>query len=353
VDGFLTTRRVLVTGGAGLIGSALVWHLNRLGIDDIVIADRLGSGEKWRHLVPLRFRDYLEADELATLIAARPERLQEIGAVFHLGACSSTTETDASYLIRNNFAYTKMLAEWAVAGGRRFVYASSGATYGARETELREDLDPAELRPLNMYGYSKQLFDVYAARSGLLDRIVGLKYFNVYGPNEDHKGEMRSVVAKAYESIQRDGVVRLFKSYRAGVADGEQLRDFVYVKDAVAMTVHLAAASAARGLYNIGSGSSRTWRDLATAVFSALELPPRIEYVEMPEVLRGRYQYATRASIERLLAAGYDRPITSLEEGIADYVRGYLAPGRRLGEEPPAAGQPAAKVHPIRAARQI
>ncbi|MBV8601943.1 MAG: ADP-glyceromanno-heptose 6-epimerase, partial [Candidatus Eremiobacteraeota bacterium] len=299
-------RRVLVTGGAGLIGSALIWHLNRLGIDDIVVADRLGSTEKWRHLVPLRFRDYLEADELARLVGERPGALHEIGAVFHLGACSSTTQTDATYLIRNNFAYTKMLAEWALDGGRRFVYASSAATYGAREDGLREDLDPSELRPLNMYGYSKQLFDTYAARSGILDRIVGLKYFNVYGPNEDHKGEMRSVVAKAYESIQSSGVVRLFKSYRSGIDDGEQTRDFIYVKDAVAISVYLAAEPSARGLYNVGSGLSRSWRDLAEAVFTALERKPRIEFVEMPESLRPRYQYATRASIDRLRSAGYD-----------------------------------------------
>ena len=353
MDGFLTSRRVLVTGGAGFIGSALIWYLNRLGIDDIVVCDRLGNGDKWRHLVPLRFRDYLESDELATLVAERPAQLQEIGAVFHLGACSSTTETDAGYLVRNNFGYTKMLAEWAVAGGRRFVYASSAATYGARESDLREDLPPSELRPLNMYGYSKALFDAYAARSGLLERIVGLKYFNVYGPNEDHKGEMRSVVAKAYESIRDSGIVRLFKSYRAGVADGRQTRDFLYVKDAVAMTVHLAATSGARGLYNIGSGTARTWLDLARAVFTSLGIPPRIEYVEMPDYLRARYQYATQATIERLRASGYDAPIAPLEAGIEDYVRGYLAPGKRLGEETEAAEQPGTgKVRRLRTARQ-
>ena len=353
MDGFLTSRRVLVTGGAGLIGSALIWHLNRLGIDDIVVVDRLGKAEKWRHLVPLRFRDYLEADELAALVTERPARLQEIGAVFHLGACSSTTETDATYLVQNNFAYTKMLADWAVAGGCRFVYASSAATYGARETGLREDLPAAELRPLNMYGYSKALFDAYAARNGLLERIVGLKYFNVYGPNEDHKGEMRSVVAKAYESIRKDGTVRLFKSYRPDIADGEQTRDFLYVKDAVAMSVHLAATPAARGLYNIGSGTSRTWRDLATAAFAALDLAPRIEYVDMPATLQPKYQYATRATIDRLVGAGYDRPITSLEDGIADYVRGYLVPGKHLGEEDaPSVEAGAAKVRPLRSARR-
>ena len=352
MDGFLTSRRVLVTGGAGFIGSALVWHLNRLGIEDIVIADRLGTGEKWRHLVPLRFRDYLEADELAALVTDRPAKLQEIGAVFHLGACSSTTETDATYLVRNNFAYTKMLAEWAVAGGRRFVYASSAATYGARETDLREDLDPSALQPLNMYGYSKALFDAYAARSGLLDRIVGLKYFNVFGPNEDHKGDMRSVVAKAYESVRAEGSIRLFKSYRDTIGDGEQTRDFLYVKDAVAMTVHLAATAGTRGLYNIGAGRSRTWNDLAAAVFTALGLPVNVEYIEMPETLRRKYQYATQATLDRLLASGYEQPIGSLEDGVMDYVRSYLVPDRRLGQEEPPS-EPARDAGKVRQLRPV
>ena len=223
-----------------------------------------------------------------------------------------------------------MLAEWAVAKGRRFVYASSGATYGAREHGLREDLESSELRPLNKYGFSKHIFDVYAARSGMLDRIVGLKYFNVYGPNEDHKGDMRSVVHKAYESITRDGWVGLFKSYRPEIADGEQTRDFIYVKDAVAMTVHLANTPSASGLFNVGSGAARTWLDLVGAVFTAMGRKPDIRFIEMPEALRGRYQYATQATIDKLRGAGYDRPITSLEDGIADYVRGYLIPGQLL-----------------------
>lgn len=333
MNGRFAQRRVLLTGGAGFIGSALIWELNRQGIDDIVVSDRLGTGEKWRHLVPLRFRDYMEADELEEILQERPAKLNDIGTIFHLGACSSTTEIDATYLIKNNFGFTKMLAEWAAAGGRRFVYASSGATYGSREHGLREDLDPAELRPLNKYGFSKHVFDVWAARNGLLDRIVGIKYFNVYGPNEEHKGDMRSVVHKAYESIVREGVVRLFKSYRPEIRDGEQTRDFIYVKDAVAMTAHLASTPSANGLFNVGSGAARTWIDLATAVFSALGKPPRIEFIEMPETLRGRYQYATEASIGRLRASGYDRVMTSLEDGIADYVRVYLVPGLRLGEE--------------------
>jgi len=329
------SMRILVTGGAGFIGSALVWELNRNGFDDILIADRLGTGEKWRHLVPLRFRDYLEADDLARIVSDAPGKLDQISTIFHLGACSSTTEGDATYLIRNNFAYTKMLAEWAVAKGRRFVYASSGATYGAREHGLREDLEPSELRPLNKYGFSKHIFDIYAARSGILDRIVGLKYFNVYGPNEDHKGDMRSVVHKAYESILRDGWVGLFKSYRPHIPDGAQTRDFIYVKDAVAMTVHLANASNAHGLFNLGSGTARTWLDLVGAVFSAMGRKPDVRFIEMPEILRGRYQYATQASIEKLRASGYDKPITSLEDGIRDYVQGYLVPERALGDEVP------------------
>jgi ADP-L-glycero-D-manno-heptose 6-epimerase len=341
VDGSWSDRRVLVTGGAGFIGSALVWELNRLGIDNILVSDRLGTGEKYRHLVPLRFVDYVDADELARIVEDAPTKLKSIGAIFHLGACSSTTETDATFLMRNNFGYTKLLAEWALSAGRRFIYASSGATYGARERDLREDIDPSELRPLNKYGFSKHVFDVYAARTGLLEHAIGIKYFNVYGPNEEHKGDMRSVVHKAYESITSDGVVRLFKSYRAGIADGEQTRDFIYVKDAVAMTVHLASTPDAHGLYNVGSGASRTWLDLALAVFAAMGRKPQIRFIEMPEALRPRYQYATCASIGRLLASGYDRPIASLEDGITDYVREYLMPGRALGEEwEPAAAVP-------------
>ncbi|MGH7684356.1 MAG: ADP-glyceromanno-heptose 6-epimerase, partial [Vulcanimicrobiaceae bacterium] len=301
MDGSWSDRRVLVTGGAGFIGSALIWELNRLGIDNILVADRLGTGEKYRHLVPLRFVDYVDADELARIVEEAPTKLKSIGAIFHLGACSSTTENDATFLMRNNFGYTKLLAEWALSAGRRFVYASSGATYGARERDLREDLDPGSLRPLNKYGFSKHIFDVFAARTGLLEHAIGIKYFNVYGPNEDHKGDMRSVVHKSYETITKDGVVKLFKSYRPGIADGEQTRDFIYVKDAVAMTVHLATMPEVHGLYNVGSGTSRTWLDLANAVFAAMDRKPQIRFIDMPETLRPRYQYATCAAIDRVL----------------------------------------------------
>ncbi len=332
--------QVVVTGAAGLIGSALVRQLNLEGVEDIVAVDRLGTSEKWRHLVPLRFADYLDAEEFYAALAAAPDAFGEVATVFHLGACSSTTERDASYLIQNNVRCSQQLARWALARGARFVYASSAATYGARESGLREDLDPHALRPLNMYGYSKQLFDAWMRREGLLERAVGLKYFNVYGPNEDHKGEMRSVVAKAYEQIRAQGTIALFRSYRVGIADGEQSRDFLYVKDAAAITAFLARTPGASGLFNVGAGRDRTWNDLARAVFAALGLPPRIEYVEMPDVLRGKYQYRTVATIDRLRAAGYARPITTLENAVNEYVRTYLATGTVLGGESDAAASP-------------
>jgi ADP-L-glycero-D-manno-heptose 6-epimerase len=325
--------RVVVTGAAGLIGSALVRQLNLEGVEDIVAVDRLGTSEKWRHLVPLRFADYLDADEFYAALAARPDALGEVATVFHLGACSSTTERDASYLIQNNVRCSQEVARWAFARGARFVYASSAATYGARESELREDLDPHALRPLNMYGYSKHLFDGWLRREGLLERAVGLKYFNVYGPNEDHKGTMRSVVAKAYEQIRARGTIELFRSYREGIADGEQSRDFLYVKDAAAVTTFLARTPSAGGLFNVGAGIDRTWNDLAAAVFAALDLPARIEYVDMPEELRGKYQYRTVADVSKLRAAGWEQPATPLERAVDDYVRNYLVTGASLGAE--------------------
>jgi ADP-L-glycero-D-manno-heptose 6-epimerase len=334
-------RRTIVTGGAGLIGSALVRQLNLEGLDNVVVVDRLGTGEKWRHLVPLRFADYLDAEEFYARIAADPGAFGKVATVFHLGACSSTTERDASYLISNNVRRSQEIARWAFARDARFVYASSAATYGAREQDMREDLDPHTLRPLNMYGYSKHLFDLWMRREGLLERSVGLKYFNVYGPNEDHKGTMRSVVAKAYEQIGEHGTIGLFKSYREGIADGEQTRDFLYVKDAAEITTFLARSARGGGLYNVGSGIERTWNDLARAVFAALQLPAQIEYVEMPEALRGKYQYRTVATIDLLRAAGWTKAMTTLEDAVADYARNYLVTGTVLGGESDAASSPA------------
>jgi ADP-L-glycero-D-manno-heptose 6-epimerase len=329
------TGRTIVTGAAGLIGSALVWELNRHGVEDAIVVDRLGRSEKWRHLVPLRFSEYLEAEEFYPRLAENPDAFGPIAEVYHLGACSATTERDATYLIANNYRTTQDLATWALGREARFVYASSAATYGSRETDLREDLDPNSLAPLNMYGYSKHLFDLWARREGILDRMVGLKFFNVYGPNEDHKGDMRSVVAKAYEQITAEGSVKLFESYRPGIRDGEQTRDFLYVKDAVAIALHLGRSPQAGGLYNVGSGVARTWNDLASAIFTALERPKNITYIPMPDALRGKYQYRTEATIDKLRASGYDAPFTTLEEGVWEYICRYLVPGTTLGTELP------------------
>ena len=338
-----TQSRILITGGAGFIGSALVWDLNQRGVDDILVADFLGTDDKWRNLAPLRFNDYLEADDLLRRIEAGDPAFNDVELVFHLGACSATTERDAAYLVRNNFEYTKTLARWALAHDARFVYASSAATYGDGTAGMSDmEMDLGVFRPLNMYGYSKHLFDVYAARHGFLDGIVGLKYFNVYGPNEDHKGDMRSLVHKAYRQIVETGAVRLFKSHRPDYRDGEQMRDFLYVKDAVNLTLELAETPTAGGLFNVGSGQAHTWVQLATAIFEALDREPKIEFIEMPEALRGKYQYYTQADLTKLRGYCKNVDLTPLKDAVADYVRNYLVPERRLGDETPVGSAAAA-----------
>lgn len=325
----------IVTGAAGFIGSALIHELNQRGESHIIATDILGQDEKWRNLSPLAFLDYVQADELMNRIEYDDAwAFGDVRAVYHLGACSATTETDGDYLIKNNYRYTQRLAEWSLGRGARFVYASSAATYGDG-TQGMDDKDPniSRLRPLNLYGYSKQLFDLHAMRRGYLDQIVGLKYFNVFGPNEYHKGEMRSLVCKAYEQIVQTGAIRLFKSYKPEFKDGEQMRDFVYVRDAVAMTLHLANSKSAGGLFNIGSGVARTWVDLGTAIFKALGRETNIAFIDMPESIRDQYQYFTCADISKVRDAGYTPPTTPLEEAVHDYVTRYLVHGSRLGDE--------------------
>jgi ADP-L-glycero-D-manno-heptose 6-epimerase len=324
--------RVLVTGGAGFIGSALVWALNTRGCSNVVIADSAAPAERRHNLKTLQFIDYV--DPYAALERLSSGSLAPFNFIFHLGACSSTTEMDMDYLRRNNYEYSKTLAEHALQTGARFVYASSAATYGAAAD--MDDTDPrglASLRPLNPYGQSKHLMDLHAWREGWLDRVIGLKYFNVFGPNEDHKADMRSVVLKSFAQVKQTGAIRLFKSYRPYYGDGEQKRDFLYVKDAVKMTLYLAANRAANGIFNIGSGEAHTWNELARAVFAALGLEPHIEYIEMPEAIRDKYQYYTRADIRKLRTRGYAASITPLDAAVRDYIVQYLRPGKSLGEE--------------------
>lgn len=327
-----SSHKIIVTGGAGFIGSAVVWRLNQLGEENILIVDRLDETDKWKNLAPLKYGDYMDADEFLRHL---PEFDYGTRAVIHLGACSSTTERDSAYLMRNNYEYTRNLAEWAT--GReviRFIYASSAATYGDGSAGMEDGTENlSALRPLNMYGYSKHIFDLYAKRTRKFDvrKIVGLKYFNVFGPNEGHKGDMRSLVNKAFAQIQETGSLQLFKSHDPGYRDGEFGRDFVYVKDAVEMTLHFMDRTGG-GLFNVGAGRMHTWNELAAAIFAALGKPPDIEYIDMPEELRDRYQYRTEADISRLRDAAYDRPITPLNEAVADYVQNYLVPGKYLGD---------------------
>jgi ADP-L-glycero-D-manno-heptose 6-epimerase len=324
-------KRALVTGGAGFIGSVLVWELNRRGCSDVVIVDFPPGAEKSANLVGLRYTEFIDAAELLARLASGS--LGNLDCIFHLGACSSTTETNEIYLRENNYEYSRNLAEWALGAGVRFIYASSAATYGDGSAGM-DDSDARQmqqLKPLNFYGQSKQWMDLHALKEGWLERIVGLKYFNVFGPNENHKGDMRSLVCKSYADVLKTGIIRLFKSHRPEYPDGEQRRDFLYVKDAVAMTLHLAANSRANGIFNVGSGQARSWNDLACAVFSALGREPHIEYIDMPEAIRDKYQYFTEANIGKLRASGYDLPITSLEDAVRDYVVEYLVPGRTIG----------------------
>jgi len=316
---------IIVTGGAGFIGANIVQELNARGYDDVIIVDQLGDAEKWRNLVGLRFEDYVDKNDFrdAVLVDDMPWHLD---AVIHMGACSATTETDADYLADNNYRYTRDLCEWCVKYGVRFVYASSAATYGDGGLGyLDDDTATPLLQPLNMYGFSKHMFDLWALRNGIIEQIVGLKYFNVYGPREDHKGDMRSVVHKAHGQIRETGKVGLFKSYRDDYPDGGQVRDFVYVKDAVDVTLHFLDHRDTNGLFNCGTGEARTWNDLAQATFAAMGRDPHIDYIEMPDNLRGKYQYHTQADTTKLRAAGYDKPFTSLEDGVSDYVRSWLA----------------------------
>ena len=315
---------IIVTGGAGFIGSCMVSKLNRLGRDDIVVVDSLGRSDKWQNLRHLAFADYLDKSQLHAFLANNTD----IEAIVHMGACSATTETDAHYLMENNYRYTLELARHALESGVRMIYASSAATYGDGSLGYEDDEDTIhELRPLNMYGYSKQLFDLKARREGWFQHLAGLKFFNVYGPNEYHKGAMTSVVYNAFHQIAGTGSVNLFKSHHPDYEDGGQQRDFVYVQDAVDVMAFLLEHPEVNGLFNLGTGRARCFRDLALAVFAALEKEPRIVYVDMPVHLRDRYQYFTRADMSKLHACGYEGEATSLEAGVADYVRNYLTRG--------------------------
>ena len=311
--------KIVVTGGAGFIGSNLVETLNQKGEDQIIIVDHLKEGNKWKNLLGLKFLDYIDKDEFLEKI--EKGHFKDVSAIVHLGACSNTTVKDLHYLYLNNYKYSQKLALFALENEITFIYASSAATYGDGSMGFsdEETLLP-KLKPLNPYGFSKHLFDLWLYYNGLLTQVVGLKYFNVFGEKEFHKGEMKSVVLKAYEEIKKEGKVKLFKSYHPDYKDGEQLRDFIYVKDAVEVTIFFLENPKIKGIFNVGTGKARSFKDLVLAIFSALSLPPNIEYIEMPEYLKNQYQYFTQADITKLRKVGYNKPMWELEKAVKNYV---------------------------------
>jgi len=321
--------RIVVTGGAGFIGSCLIGKLNSQGLSDIIVVDHLDSSLKWKNLVGKEVLDYIDKDKFL------PELEQDkfkgkIGAVIHMGACSSTTETNAAYLMENNYMYSKRLAQWCLGSRTQFLYASSAATYGSGECGYSdEDKVTVKLKPLNMYGYSKQLFDLWLIKNRLSTKVTGFKFFNVFGPNEYHKEDMRSVIAKSFDTVLREKKMKLFKSYRKPYADGRQERDFVYVKDAVDVVYYFLTHKEKHGIFNVGTGRARSWNDLANALFSALSLKPDIEYIDMPQEIRDKYQYFTQADLKKLRKSGCKHKFMSLEDSVKDYA-GYLKNGTYL-----------------------
>lgn len=317
---------IILTGGAGFIGSGILRTLNDRGHKNIIVVDNLGKTDKWKNLVGKQVSDVLHKDQLFSWLDNNSSKVQ---AFIHMGACSSTVEPDANYLLENNYRYSRKLAEFALKHGIRFIYASSAATYGDGNKGFRDDHGQLEtLEPLNMYGHSKHLFDLWLKQEGHLDKVAGLKFFNVYGPNEYHKGRMASQIIRMVPQVQNEGVIKLFKSYDKRFPDGGQQRDFVYIKD-IASMVCAFLDNSATGIYNLGTGTPNTWNHLAEAVFKAMKKPVKIEYIPMPDDLQGKYQYYTEADTTKAKKAlGKDFTATSLDKGVEDYVQNYLLSGK-------------------------
>lgn len=318
---------LLLTGGAGFIGSNLLASLNDAGRPDIAVNDILGSDGKWRNLAGRQLTEFVPPADLSRWLDGR-----KLDAVVHMGAISSTTATDGDLLMENNFRLSLRLFDWCAATRTPFIYASSAATYGDGAAGFSDDWSLAalkRLKPMNLYGWSKHMFDLavverVARKDKLPPQWAGLKFFNVFGPNEYHKGEMMSLVAKRFDDAKAGGPIRLFKSHRAGIADGDQKRDFIYVDDAVAVVRWLMETPAVSGIFNVGTGQARSFRDLVTAMFAALGREPKIEYIDMPLSIRDSYQYFTQAEIGNLRRAGFDADFTTIEDGVKRYVSGYL-----------------------------
>lgn len=317
------TKFHVITGGMGFIGSAVVWEMNNSGMDNLIIVDSPSTNNSWKNLVNIRFADIIDKNTFIKKIEENKINYL-IEGIIHMGACADTTENRVDYLLENNFQYTKKLATWAINNNCRFLYASSAATYGNGPDFADDEEKIYSLKPLNIYGYSKHLFDIWAYRNNLLKQIAGIKFFNVFGPNEYHKGEMRSVIHKKFYEIMKTGKANLFKSYKPQYKDGEQKRDFIYIKDAVKIIMFIYKNKSINGIFNAGTGIARSFNDIAKIIFSILGKKENIQYIDMPENIRNSYQYFTQADVKKIRSAGYKETFLSLEESIQDYIKNYL-----------------------------
>jgi ADP-L-glycero-D-manno-heptose 6-epimerase len=314
---------IILTGAAGFIGSATLAALNQAGYKDILAVDSFGSDQKWKNLIGKEFSDYQHKTDFLAALKNRSKKTK-IDAIIHLGACSSTLETNVDYLMQNNYEYSIELAKYCAEAKIPLIYASSAATYGDGKNGFSDENPINELAPLNPYGFSKHCFDLWLLKNGLSDRFVGIKFFNVFGPNEYHKAGMRSMVLKGYEQISSEKVMKLYKSNTAEFSDGGQMRDFIYIKDCSKVILWFLKNPKVSGLFNLGTGKARSWNDLSNAIFKALNLEPKIEYVDMPAELARQYQNFTEAPISKLRKAGFSEEFLSLEDSITDYVQNYL-----------------------------
>jgi ADP-L-glycero-D-manno-heptose 6-epimerase len=309
---------IILTGGAGFVGSCFLWKLNQEGIKDVLVVDHLDKDEKWKNLVGKSYYDYIQKGDFFNAVISK--RVPKPQSIIHLGACSSTSLTDANYYIKNNYEYSKVLALWAFELGIPFIYASSAATYGRGDLGYDDDFAKIkDLSPLNIYGYSKHMFDLWLLNNNYINKVTGIKFFNVFGPNEYHKCDMRSVICKNYDEVSKKGAIKLFKSYNEKYPDGGQIRDFVYIKDVVDIMYFLFKNPSKTGIFNLGTGKPRTWNDVARAMFAAVGKNENIEYIDMPDYLRPRYQYFTEAKMDNLRKAGYDKHFMELEDSLKDY----------------------------------
>jgi len=309
---------IILTGGAGFIGSCFLGKLNQEGTDNVIVVDNLTDSCKWKNLSGKVFQDYMQKDDFLNILESG--KLPGVKIIVHLGACSSTILNDAAYFLKNNYEYSKRLAAWAETHAARFIYASSAATYGDGSNGYNdaESILP-NLRPLNIYGYTKHLFDLWMLKNGLLKKAVGFKFFNVFGPNEYHKAEMMSVICKRFDEVKSGRPIRLFKSYHPDYQNGGQKRDFVYVKDAIEVIYYFLRHPQEAGIFNLGSGRAQSWNELAEAMFLALGKKPKVEYIEMPEQLRDKYQYFTKAKMDKVRAAGCRHKFMALKDAVKDY----------------------------------